>query len=300
MKLLVTGITGHTGKWFLKALEENRFSDEVHVIVRPTSNTELIDKSPVNIVKHVGDVRDKAFLLTALKGIDTVVHIHNIKNSLDILEAAVHNGVDWFIGVHTTGMYSNYKSASEEYINIEKKIDAFRDKINVTILRPTMIYGSSMDHNMYKLIKFVDKSPVFPMFGNGRNLMQPVHARDLGYAYYSVLERPEITKNESYNLPGKYAISYKELVQTVADELGKKIRFIHIPIGLSYAAASVGERVPGFPIGGEQVLRMKEDKNFTYQRARDAFGYRPLSFDEGIKEEVQEYLEKKGEAHAKA
>lgn len=289
-KLLVTGITGHSGKWFLKAAEENNYKGEIHAIIRPTSNTSLIDKSSLNIIKHTGDLTDKDFLLSVTKNIDTVLHIASINNSLDIIEASVRNNVDWFIGVHTTGMFSEFKVASEGYINIEKEIkEKYVGKINITLLRPTMIYGSSMDHNMFKLVKFVDKSPVFPMFGNGKNLMQPVHAKDLGYAYYNVLVRPEITKNKDYNLSGKKAIKYKELVQTVAKELNTKITFIHIPISLSYYAASIGEKLPGFPINGEQVLRMKEDKKFGHINAKNDFGYKPMSFEEGIKNEVEEY-----------
>ena len=43
-------------------------------------------------------------------------------------------------------------------------------------------------------------------------------------------------------------------------------------------------------ISVEQVLRMQEDKDFKYDKASRDFGYLPVSFYEGIKDEVQEYL----------
>ncbi|MGV2874567.1 NAD(P)-dependent oxidoreductase [Macrococcus capreoli] len=294
MKLLVTGLTGHTGKWFLEAINEKGFNGEIHAIVRKTSNTESIDKSIHPIKKHIGDLTDKEFLNEVCKDIDVILHIASINNSLDILDAAVKNGVEWFIGVHTTGMFSEFKIASEGYINIEKIIkNQYANKIDITILRPTMIYGSSMDHNMFKLIKFVDKSPLFPVFGNGKNLMQPVYAKDLGYAYYNVISMSEKTKNKEYNLSGKNAIKYKDLVKTVAQELQTKIIFVHIPIIFSYNLARLFEKVPGFPINSEQVLRMKEDKKFGHINARKDFSFNPVSFEEGIKFEVAEYLEGK-------
>lgn len=294
MRLLVTGLTGHSGKWFLEAAEENNFDGEIHAFIRETSDTSLIDKSNLKIIKHYGDLHDKVSLDKATKNIDTILHIASINNSLDILDVAVKNQVKWFIGIHTTGMFSKYKIASEGYINIENKIKStYADKINITILRPTMIYGSSMDHNMYKLIKFVDKSPVFPVFGNGKNLMQPVHAKDLGYAYYNVLMNESITKNKDYNLSGKKALRYKDLVKTVSDELGTKIIFMHIPIKFSYLAAKIGQKVPGFPINAEQVLRMQEDKKFGHINAKKDFNYNPLSFEEGIMDEIKEYKESK-------
>ncbi len=294
MKLLVTGITGHSGKWFLNNLETNNFNGEVNVVVRESSKTDILDNSSLKIVKHIGDLDDKKFLNKVTQNVDTVIQIAHIKYSLNILEAAVQNNVDWFIGVHTTGIYSNFKVASEEYIAIEKELEKYRDDINITLLRPTMIYGSSMDQNMFKLVKFIDKSPVFPLFGLGKNLMQPVHAKDLGKAYYNVLMTPEITKNKSYILSGKYPITYKELVKTVAAELNSHVKIINIPIKLSYYSALVGNRlIPKFPINEEQVLRMKEDKNFPHLSAKRDFGYNPVSFKEGIKEEVEEYLSMK-------
>lgn len=294
MKLLVTGITGHSGKRFLNNLETNNFNGEVNVVVRESSKTDILDNSSLKIVKHIGDLDDKKFLNKVTQNVDTVIQIAHIKYSLNILEAAVQNNVDWFIGVHTTGIYSNFKVASEEYIAIEKELEKYRDDINITLLRPTMIYGSSMDQNMFKLVKFIDKSPVFPLFGLGKNLMQPVHAKDLGKAYYNVLMTPEITKNKSYILSGKYPITYKELVKTVAAELNSHVKIINIPIKLSYYSALVGNRlIPKFPINEEQVLRMKEDKNFPHLSAKRDFGYNPVSFKEGIKEEVEEYLSMK-------
>lgn len=293
-RILITGLTGHTGSWLLKELEDNDYNNEIHTIVRKSSDTYLIDKSKLKIVKHVGDLNDAKFLNVVSQDMDIILHIASINNSLAILEAAVKNNVKWFIGVHTTGMFSKYKIASEGYINIENEIkEKFSDKIDITLLRPTMIYGSSKDHNMYKLIKFVDKSPVFPVFGLGKNLMQPVHAKDLGKAYYDVLMNEKITKNKDYNLSGKNAITYKELVKTVARELNTNLTFIHIPIKLSYWLARLGEKMPGFPINSEQVLRMQENKKFGHINAKKDFNYNPLSFEKGILSEIKEYKEKR-------
>lgn len=293
MKILVTGITGHSGTWFLKELEKNYFDGQIHVLLRESSNQELLNQSNINIIKHFGDLKDINSLIEATKGIDIIVHIAGIRDSLNVLDAAIKNEVNWFIGVHTTGIYSKYKIASEEYKDIEKQIDHYRSKINITLLRPTMIYGSSKDRNMYKLVKFLYKSPIFPIFGNGRNLMQPVHARDLGEAYFKVMMNPEITMNQDYNLSGKQPLTYKNLVKIVASKLNKKILIIHIPVKVSYYLVSLLQILPFFPINSEQVLRMQEDKDFSYEKAKKDFGYNPVSFEEGIVNEIQEYINSK-------
>ncbi|WP_323707030.1 NAD(P)-dependent oxidoreductase [Mammaliicoccus vitulinus] len=292
MKLLITGANGHSGKLFLKNLSTTNLKkyEEIHIIVRNDDLDRFIEESGLNIIKHKGDLTDVQFLTEVTRNIDTILHIAGIQMSQNLFEVAINNKVNWVIAVHTTGRYSQFKMASEEYINIEDKLLTLRDEINITILRPTMIYGSSRDRNMYKLIKFIDKSPVFPIFGNGKNLMQPVTATDLAIAYQQVLDNAEVCKNQNYNLSGKYPIKYKELIKTVASKLDKNIILLPIPIKLSYYAVLVGNRIlPKFPLNEEQVLRMKEDKDFTHLKANRDFGYSPMSFDEGIESEVNEY-----------
>ncbi|WP_114603544.1 NAD(P)-dependent oxidoreductase [Staphylococcus sp. EZ-P03] len=291
MNLLVTGATGHSGKLFLESLNDKPAKyDEVHVVTRKHTKNEFSDLTNLNIIQHVGDLQDEEFVNQITQNIDTVLHIAGIQMSRNIFKSAIKNKVDWVIAVHTTGRYSKFKSASAEYIEIEDNLLKHRDKINMTILRPTMIYGSVRDRNMYRLIKFIDKYPIFPIFGNGNNLMQPVSGRDLAKAYLSVIENKDITVNKNYNLSGRYPIKYKNLIKTIAEKLDKNIKLIKVPIFLSYYGVLFAEKIiPRFPLNEEQILRMKEDKDFTHIAAQKDFGYNPESFDEGIELEIKEY-----------
>ena len=49
--LLVTGITGHTGRYFLQELINNKYKGPIGCIVRETSDTSLLDGSGLNIEK---------------------------------------------------------------------------------------------------------------------------------------------------------------------------------------------------------------------------------------------------------
>ena len=295
MKILITGANGHSGKIFLNNIENNRKNiyEEIHVVVRNSSLDDFIERSPLNIIKHVGDIKDSDFVENITKNIDVILHIAGIQMSELMFHKAIENNINWIISIHTTGRYSKFKSASAEYIDIEDKLLKLRDKINITILRPTMIYGSSRDRNMNKLIKFIDRFPIYPIFGNGNNLMQPVNAKDLAIAYQQVIENSEITINENYNLSGKYPIKYKNLISTVSQHLNKRIVLVKLPIILSRFIVNICRKfVSTFPLNEEQVLRMKEDKDFTHLKATKDFGYNPMSFEEGIVEEIKEYKRK--------
>lgn len=295
MKILITGANGHSGKIFLNNIENNRKNiyEEIHVVVRNSSLDDFIERSPLNIIKHVGDIKNSDFVENITKDIDVILHIAGIQMSELIFYKAIENNINWIISIHTTGRYSKFKSASAEYIDIEDKLLKLRDKINITILRPTMIYGSSRDRNMNKLIKFIDRFPIYPIFGNGNNLMQPVNAKDLAIAYQQVIENSEITINENYNLSGKYPIKYKNLISTVSQHLNKRTVLVKLPIIFSRFFVRICRKlVPKFPLNEEQVLRMKEDKDFTHLKATEDFGYNPMSFEEGIVEEIKEYKRK--------
>lgn len=290
--LYVTGITGHTGKWFLDRLIKEKYQSKIKCLVRDNSNTTFIDKTGLNIEKIYGNLEDKELLESSMVGVETVLHISSIFFSNNVIDAAIKNNVKWAILVHTTGRYSKYKSAAEEYIKVEDEILSQRDKIGITILRPTMIYGSSYDRNMYKLIDYLYRNKFFPLFGEGKNLMQPVYAKDLGDAYYDVLTNKEKTINKEYNLSGKEPIKYSNLVKYISHKLDRKNIIIKLPLWFSIASAKIYNALnKNAIISVEQVLRMQEDKAFSYELASKDFNYDPVSFEEGILYEIKEYLE---------
>ncbi len=291
--LFVTGITGHSGRWFVQRLQKENFQGKIRCLVRSGSDTAFFDNCGLNIEKVVGDLTDLDFLRNSLNGVSTVLHIASIKYSPNVVAAAIENNVEWCILVHTTGRFSKFKSAAAEYIEIEEKILRLRDKIGVTVLRPTMIYGSSRDRNMYKLVDYLSRHKFFPMFGSGQNLMQPVHARDLGDAYYQVLINRKKTFNKEYDLPGKEPLAYIDIVRIVSKALNRKNVIVKFPIWFSLGAAKIYNAIDSKAIiAVEQVLRMQEDKAFQYEDAIRDFNYAPVSFDEGILEEVNEFLSK--------
>ena len=225
-----------------------------------------------------------------MAGVKTVLHIAHISISAAVVKAGTEAGVDWFICVHTTGRYSKFKSASAEYIEIE---DGLLNKYpNLTILRPTLIYGSRADRNFWKLIDFINSYKFFPVFGSGKNLMQPVNAQDLGNAYFNVLKNRSTTFGNQYNLSGKDQEKYISILKEISSALGKKVFFIHLPIWISLVGAYLMNMLLGsrFPISVEQVQRMTEDKIFSFEDANKDFGYSPMNFRDGLHREVDEFI----------
>lgn len=291
--LLITGITGHSGSYFLQELIKNKHQGPIRCIVRDTSDTSLIDNSGLNIEKAVGDLSDQDFMDKSMVGVDTVLHIASIFYSVPVMKAAVKNNVRRTILVHTTGIYSKYKSASEEYKNIESEIKEVIDTspIGLIILRPTMIYGNVNDNNMIVFIKMVDRLRLFPIIDHGKNLLQPVNGRDLGEAYYQVLTNQKIMDGD-YILSGEKPIKMLDMFKLISNILGKKTTFISVPLGIGVILARILKMITIGKVDYiERVQRMGENRSFSYEDAARDFGYSPMPLADGLEIEIKQYLE---------
>lgn len=284
-KLFVTGLNGRTGRYLLEELlKDNDF--EIYASTR--SNTNFDKKiNKVNL-----DLENEKEVINTLKNIDIVFHIAGIQKSINVIKASLINNVDWVILVHTTGIYSKYKAASQEYLKIEKEISELikYKNINVTILRPTMIFGSLDDQNMSVFIKMIDKLKLFPVVNGAKYDLQPISQKDLGYAYYQVLKNEEKTKNKNYDLSGEKPIQLIEILKIISINLNKKPIFINIPYSLSYFMALLLYYFTFKKIDiREKVQRLVEPRAYSHKYATADFGFKPNSFEERIKEEIEIY-----------
>ena len=292
MILAVTGITGHSGGFFLQQLIDHSFDGTLRCLVRASSDTSRLDASGLKVEKVVGSTKEPEDLYRLVSGADTVMHISGIWETPALLAAIERaGGVKHVVLVHTSGVYSKHKMASQVYKDIETGMQPYLDRgMNITILRPTMIFGDLRDHNISKFIRMVDRFPVMPEIDRGLAPVQPVNARDLGQAYFKACmhERlPELC----YICSGERPVSIHELCSLIGEYLGKRTRFVSVPMGLGVAGAKL---VKGLTRGRrdyvEKVLRLGEDRSFSHESAARDFGYEPERFEVGLKREVEEYL----------
>lgn len=300
--LILTGVTGQkSGAIFAKYLANNKeilgnCFDGIRIICRASSNTDnIIRLLPLAEICR-GSFEDPEFLEQAMNGADTVVHIAGIQSSRFLVGAAVRQQVRRLILVHTTGIYSKYKEAGEEY----RCIDAYVTEqcaahgIVLTILRPTMIYGNRFDQNVIKFIRMVDKLPVMPIVNDARYALQPVHYKDLGKAYFDVLMNEGATANKNYDLSGGEVIDLRDMFAVIGENLGKKVQFVSCPYFLAYRGAwFVYALTFGKLDFREKVQRLCEPRAYSHEAATRDFGYAPMTFRDGIVDEVREYLERK-------
>ena len=281
MKVLVTGSTGLLGGALLGVLLAG--GHEVRCLVREgSSGASRLDPLPLELVR--GDAGDARALARALSGMDALLHVAGIEYAPPVVEAARQAEVGRLVVVGSTSAHSAYPFLSGPKLGMERLVR--ESGLEYTIVRPTMIYGSELDKNMHRLLRFLDRSPVFPVFGSGENLWQPVYHEDCARGVYEALVRPAAV-GESYDLPGAEPLTYLELVETAAGALGRKPRIVRLPLEPVRRSLAAVERLRlPLPIKSEQVLRLREDKAYPYDKAVEDLGYAPRPFREGISLEV--------------
>ena len=211
-----------------------------------------------------------------------------------MVDAAVEDCVRRLILVHTTGIYSKYKAAGEEYRKTDSYVEekCRENNIVLTILRPTMIYGNIHDGNVVQFIKMVDKLPIMPVVRGALYELQPVHYNDLGKAYFDVLMNEKTTANHNYNLSGGEVIQLRDMLSIIGSNLGKKVKFISFPFWFAYSMAWILYLLSiGKTDYREKVQRLCEPRVYGHENATRDFNYRPRTFREGIIDEVKEYIE---------
>lgn len=283
MRYVVAGATSGTGNAVVKRLCDKVGLENVTCIVRPTSETSFLQSLGVTL--HTGDVTEPESFASILDSTAIYLDMTHPKHYHISLEAVVAAGIERAYFCTTTGIFSRFRSCADIYIKNEELIR--NSGVTYTILRPSMIYGTLRDRNMNRLIRFLDRYPVFPLFGDGSNLMQPVHTDDLADGIVAAIGNP-LAENRDYNLAGPIEISYLDIIDTILSGLRRKVTKIRISPGLARNMVRSLQWIPGFPINDEQVLRMQEDKVFDISRAAEELEYAPRSFSEGITGEIDD------------
>lgn len=256
---------------------------EVRCMVREESpNAARLD--PAHVERVYGDAGDESALARALDGMDTLLHIAGIQYAPQVIPAMRRAGVGRLLVVSSTSVHSRYEHRSGWRRRMEELVR--ESGPDWTIVRPAMIYGSELDKNVHKLLRFLDRFPVYPMFGSGDNLWQPVYYEDLARGVLSALEEPAAIRQD-YDLPGAEPLTYRDLVLTAGAALGKKPRLLRLPLEPARRTLQLAEmiRLP-LPVESEQVMRLREDKAYPYEKARRDLGYEPRTFAEGVELEA--------------
>lgn len=311
-KILVTGATGFTGGSLCQRLVAS--GEEVVAFVRPGPRVESLQTMGVEC--RFVDIKDPASLAQHFHGIDRVYHIAaayrtehadtgefflvNVEATRYLLELAKKNRVQRFVHCSTVGVQGaisdppadeNYRFAPGDHYQESKKegeLLALRyaaEGLPVAVVRPVGIYGPG-DTRFLKLFKPIDRK-LFVMIGSGESLYHMTYIDDLVEGFILAGTRPEAV-GEVFTIGGERYTTLRELVNTIADVLGRPRPFLSIPYRPVYAASVLCDRICrplgiAPPLYPRRVEFFVKSRAFTIEKAKRLLGYVPkVSLAEGL------------------
>ncbi len=284
MRILVTGGSGFLGSRVLAALATT--GDDVLALARSTEAAEAVGAHGATPI--TGDLDDQASIDAAFLAADADVLLNiaslGFGHAPGIVAAAEEAGIKRAIFVSTTSLFTNLNAPSKATRQAAE--DAItQSALRWTIIRPTMIYGTPRDRNMWRLLQLLRRAPVVPLPGAG-NLHQPVHADDLAHAVVIAATTGDAV-GQAYDLAGPQPLTLRQLVAEAAAALGRRATTVPLPAAPIVAALNLIERTGRhLPITAEQVVRLTEDKAFDITAARRDLSFDPRPFAEGIAHEA--------------
>src|SRR3989449_10151725 len=113
--------------------------------------------------------------------------------------------------------------------------------LDVTILRPSLVYGPGARGVFVKLAGLVRRLPVIPVIGPGTWHLRPVFLDDLIDLVVATLARPDLA-GRTYDVGGPDLVTYNEFLAAICRALGRRCRRGRAPVSERLVLPAVAVR----------------------------------------------------------
>lgn len=258
-------------------------------LVEREERVRVITRQPAKMLKELrkkvevcrGSLDDPGQAREAVRKCRAAIALTHIKFAPQLIAAMRAEGVRRAIFMSSTRRFTKFpEETARQVIAGEEAVQ--QSGLDWTIIRASMIYGSHHDNNLVHLVNALKKYPAHPLIGGGHMKWQPVFTWDVVDALVAALDNP-ISIGHDYNVAGPKPIEYRDMVDTILRQLGKKSLLIPVPTCLAKLAVECYGAVSSKPrIRLDQIQRLEEDKVFDINDASRDLGFTPISFEEGI------------------
>ena len=267
MSVLVTGGTGFIGSRLAFACMDR--GDQVRVLGLENTEAEKVNRRQLEergAEVMLGSVGDPERVDRALDGIALVFHLAaaqhemnvpdehfrsiNIDGTVRLLRAARSHRVRRFIHGSTIGVYGTLEGTiSEESLcrpdNVygRTKLEGesgvlAEDGLPVVVIRIPEVYGPG-DRRLLKLFRAIERGGFF-LIGPCDNAHHPIYIDDLISGLLAASSSEDVL-GEVLLLPGREVVTTREMVDAVAEALGRPVPRVRLPLAPLAGLAAVME-----------------------------------------------------------
>jgi len=236
-KILLTGANGFVGSYF-KSKYVDKYNIETFSFMQDEFND--LDLNGVNTIIHL------SALVHQMGGAAKEEYEKvNVTQTLDLAKKAKASGVKHFIFMSTVKVYGEETNVAysettpckpeDEYgkskLKAENELGKLEnDVFRVSIIRTPIVYGYGVKANIKNLMTLVQKVPVLP-FGNIQNKRSMVYVGNLCFFIDAIIEK---RMSGVFLVADEQAVSTTELIELIAQALGKKVYLIQVPFFESF------------------------------------------------------------------
>lgn len=294
-KLVLTGAAGLVGQNLVVELLAQGWTNLV-AIDKHAYNLAILQRLHPQVVTIVADLAEPGPWEDAFAGAAAVVQLHAqitgkypelfVRNNLDatrrVLDACRRHAAPWLVHISSSVVNS---VADDDYTRTKKAQEALvrESGLRHCVLRPTLMFGWFDPKHLGWLSRFMARTPVFPIPGDGRFMRQPLYERDFCRCIVRCIERQP--DGAVYDVVGETRIDYVDIIRTIKRVKGLRTLIVPIPIGLfafllrTYALFS---RRP--PFTADQLEALSAGDDFHGVDTEATFGVRQTPFEEAIRE----------------
>jgi nucleoside-diphosphate-sugar epimerase len=242
-KIAITGAAGLVGQNLIPRLEARGYRDIV-AIDKHAANTALLRRLHPDITVVEADLAEPGAWQPAVAAVDVIVICHAQIGGLDRAVYARNNIAATerlLAAVARPGVYLVHVSSSvvksiakDDYVwskEAQEKL-VVQSGFPGIVLRPTLMFGWFDRKHLGWLARFMQRTPVFPIPGDGRYLRQPLYVGDFCDIVMAGIER---RPTGQYNITGLEPIDYVDLIRAVKEASGASTRIVPVPYRLFWS-----------------------------------------------------------------
>jgi nucleoside-diphosphate-sugar epimerase len=204
--------------------------------------------------------------IEATKLVLSALHAHRVPYVVDVSSSVVNSVAD--------DDYTRTKKVQERLVA--------ESGLRHGCLRPTLMFGWFDPKHLGWLARFMEKTPVFPIPGDGRFMRQPLYQRDFCRIIRACVETQ---KTGTYDIVGREQIDYIDIIKAIKRVKRLRTLIVNIPYGLFDALlrayALVNSRPP---FTSAQLKALTAGDHFTGVDTVREFGVRLTPFEEAMRE----------------
>lgn len=294
-KLVLTGAAGLVGQNLVVELLARGYRNLV-AIDKHAYNLDMLHKLHPAVRCVLADLAEPGDWANEFAGAVCVVQLHaqitskhpeaftrnNITATSNVLAALRAHTVPYLVHISSSVVVS---VADDDYTNTKKAQEKLvvESGVRHCVLRPTLMFGWFDPKHLGWLSRFMAKTPVFPIPGDGRYMRQPLYERDFCRCIAACIEtQPDAA---TYDIVGDTRIDYVDIIRTIKRAKGLHTLIVHIPYGffrLLLRVYAVFSRKP--PFTADQLKALTAGDDFSGVDTQAVFGVEQTPFEAAIRE----------------